>query len=91
MGAVEVPEYYDNCAGGVEAYDPAVVETAVVGLVQGLASRHPEVGAIVCEGINFAPYAAAVQEATGLPWFDIVDLARLVHSAVVKQRYRGFL
>ncbi len=91
MGAEEAPAYYDNCAGGVEAYDPADVEAAVVGLARDLTGRHPEVGAIVCEGINFAPYAAAVQEATGLPWFDIVDLTRLVHSALVKRRFEGFL
>lgn len=91
MGAEAVPAYYDNCAGGVEAYDPAVVEAAVVGLATDLTARHPDVGAIVCEGINFAPYAAAVQEAVNLPWFDIVDLTRLVHSAVVKRRYEGYL
>jgi hypothetical protein len=26
-----------------------------------------------------------------LPWFDIVDLTKLVYSAVVKRRYVGFL
>jgi hypothetical protein len=91
MGAEKVPAYYDNCAGGVEAYDPADVEAAVVALAKDLTGRHPDVGAIVCEGINFAPYAAAVQEAVGLPWFDIVDLTRLVYSAVVKRRYEGYL
>ncbi len=91
MGAEAVPAYYDNCAGGVEAYDPADVEAAVVGLATDLTARYPDVGAIVCEGINFAPYAAAVQEAVNLPWFDIVDLTRLVYSAVVKRRYEGYL
>jgi hypothetical protein len=32
-----------------------------------------------------------VQDATGLPWFDIIDLVRHVHAAVVKKPYRGFL
>ena len=60
-------------------------------MVRDLARRHPDIGAIVCEGINFAPYGAAVQGATALPWFDIVDLVRHVHDAVVKKPYRGFL
>lgn len=91
MGAEEVPAYYDNCAKNLEEFDPEEVERAVVDMVVDLYARKPEVGAIVCEGINFAPYAAAVQEATGVPWFDIVDLTKLVYSAVVKGRYRGFL
>ena len=91
MGAEKVPEFYDNCAGGVLEYDPADVERGVVGMVKELVGKNPDVGAIVCEGINFAPYAAGVQEATDLPWFDIVDLTKLVHSAVIKRRYVGFL
>ena len=60
-------------------------------MVRTLVQNNPEIGAFVCEGINFAPYAAGVQEATGLPWFDIVDLTKLVYSAVVKRRYVGFV
>jgi hypothetical protein len=60
-------------------------------MVKTLVQKNPDVGALVCEGINFAPYAAGVQEATGLPWFDIVGLTKLVYSAVVKRRYVGFL
>ena len=53
--------------------------------------ENPDIGAIVCEGVNFAPYGAGVQEATGLAWFDIVDLTNLVYRAVVKRRHVGFL
>jgi hypothetical protein len=93
MGAEEAPEFfhsYENPSGTLEI-DPEKLEKAVVSMVKHLVQKNPEVGAIVCEGINFAPYAAAVQEATGLPWFDIVDLTRLVYRAVVKRRYIGFL
>ncbi len=60
-------------------------------MVESLVQKNPDVGAIVCEAINYAPYAAGVQEATGLPWFDIIDLTKLVYSAVVKKRYVGFV
>jgi Asp/Glu/hydantoin racemase len=93
LGAEEDPEFYrayESPQGALEI-DPEKLEKAVVAMVQQLVKKNPDVGALVCEGINFAPYAAGVQEATGLPWFDIVDLTRLVYSAVVKKRYHGFL
>ena len=91
MGSEEIPEFYDTYPRGAMEIDPDKVEKAVVGMVQTLVKRHPDIGAIVCEAINYAPYAAGVQEATGLPWFDIVDLTKHVYNAVVKQRYRGYL
>lgn len=93
MGAEEAPEFYhtyENPSGTLEINTESV-EKAVVDMVKHLVGKNPDVGAIVCEGINFAPYAAGVQEATGLPWFDIVDLTKLVYRAVVKRRYEGFL
>ena len=93
MGAEEAPEFYNlyENPNAVMEIDPERIEKAVVAMVRHLIQKNPDVGAIVCEGINFAPYAAAVQEATGLPWFDIVDLTKLVYRAVVKRRYIGFL
>ena len=91
IGAESTPEFYNNCAGIVEDYDPVDVERGVVELVTKHIISNQDVGAIVCEGINFAPYASAVQEAVNLPWFDIIDLTKMVHSAVIKKRYAGWL
>jgi aspartate/glutamate racemase len=91
MGSEEVPEFYNTYPRGALEIDPEKVEKAVIEMVKKLLQKAPDVGAIVCEAINYAPYAAGVQEATGLPWFDIVDLTKLVYSAVVKRRYVGFL
>ena len=93
MGAEQAPDFYKTYEDPRAAMelDPEKVEKAVVGMVKVLVRKNPDVGAIVCEGINFAPYAAGVQEETGLPWFDIVDLTKLVYSAVVKRRYVGFV
>lgn len=93
MGAEEAPDFYgayENPAGTKEI-DSEKLERAVIAMLRHLVQKNPEVGAIVCEGINFAPYAAGVQEAIGLPWFDIIDLTKLVYSAVVKKHYVGFL
>lgn len=91
MGSEEIPEFYNTYPRGALEIDPEKVEKAVIGMVKELVRKNPDVGAIVCEAINYAPYAVGVQEATGLPWFDIVDLTKLVYSAVVKRRYVGFV
>lgn len=91
MGSEEVPEFYNTYPRGALEIDPEKVEGSVVGMVQDLLSRNPDVGAIVCEAINYAPYAHGVQAATGIPWFDIIDLTRHVYNAVVKRRYTGYL
>lgn len=56
-----------------------------------LVARHPDIGAFVFECTNFPPGAAAVQEATGLPVFDIVTLVYMIHDAVVRKRYIGHM
>jgi len=52
-----------------------------------LVERHPEVGAIVLECTNMPPYAAAIQEATGRPVYDIVGLIRAAHAALIQRPY----
>lgn len=54
----------------------------VVAMVCDLLEEHPEVGAIVCEGSNFALFRPDVQGATGIPFFDIVTLTRMVYQGV---------
>lgn len=91
MGSEDAPEFYNAYPRGALEIDPEIVEKAVIAMVKSLVEKNPEVGAIVCEAINFAPYAAGVQEALGLPWFDITDLTKLVYGAIVKKRFTGFL
>jgi Asp/Glu/hydantoin racemase len=47
-----------------------------------LLAAHPDVGAIVLECTNMPPYRAVLQQATGLPIFDITSLVRMVHDAL---------
>ena len=91
MGSEDDPDFYNAYPRGALEIDSDKVEKAVIAMVQKLLRKNPDVGAIVCEAINYAPYAAGVQEVTGLPWFDIVELTKLVYGAVVKKRYTGFL
>jgi hypothetical protein len=51
-------------------------------VVRRLLAQRPDIGAIVLECTNMPPYRALLQEATGLPVFDITTLVRMVHDAV---------
>ena len=52
-------------------------------MAKDLKEEHPEAGAIVCEGSNFAIFRSAIQAATGIPFFDIVTLTRMIYQNVV--------
>jgi Asp/Glu/hydantoin racemase len=70
------------------------VEKARVELVKTaarLVEENPDVGAVVLECTNMTPYAAAVQEKIGLPVFDIYTLVNMVHQAVVREEFFGYM
>jgi Asp/Glu/hydantoin racemase len=55
-----------------------------------LLDREPDLGALVLECTNMAPYAHAVQDAVGgMPVFDIQTLVRFVHDACHQSAYRA--
>ena len=59
----------------------------LVKVAKKMISDHPEVGAIVSECTNMTPYAAAIQQETGLPIFDIYTLVNMVYQAVVRKDF----
>ena len=62
--------------------DVAAAEADVVDAANRLCARRPDVGAIVLECANMAPYAAAVRRATDRPVFDIYGFVGWVHSGL---------
>ncbi len=50
-------------------------------------STHPELGAIVLECTNMAPYASAIQRATGLPVFSIYTLICWLQSGLLPRQF----
>lgn len=49
---------------------------------RALQSNHPELGAIVLECTNMCPYAADIQQATGLPVYSMVSLVSWFQSGL---------
>ncbi len=66
--------------------DIAAAEADVTAAARRLTARAPEVGAIVLECANMAPYAAAVRRETGLPVHDIYSFIAWVHSGLAGGR-----
>lgn len=62
--------------------DVAQARIDVVSTACRLIEKHPEVGAIVLECTNMAPYAKDVHEATGRPVFDIYSLVTWLHTGL---------
>lgn len=65
------------------------VTAEAVEVARTLAAEHPEVKALLFECVDLPPYAHAVQEAVGLPVFDITTLIGHFHSALVRNAFRG--
>jgi len=59
----------------------------VMNAALALVAKNPDIGAIVLECTNMCPYAAAVQEATGLPVYDIYSMITWFHTGLRPRRF----
>lgn len=91
-GMENEPEFGRVFFGNEIEMDVQKIEDEVVNVSKGLISHNPDVGAIVFECTNLPPYASAVQNATGLPVFDIVTFTNYIYEAVVRKKdINGFM
>lgn len=74
---------------GRGSFNNAVVRREVVGKAEEIANEGSDVGAILLECSDMPPYAAAIQDAVGLPVFDFTTLIRWLHNAVAQVPYKG--
>jgi hypothetical protein len=65
------------------------VEAEVVAVANALVLRDPAVAAILFECVDLPPYAHAVQEALGLPVFDMTTLIEFAVSALARRPFTG--
>lgn len=75
----------------LKTMDVDEMEAEIVGVARRFVTDNPEIGAILFECTNMAPYAAAVQAAVRLPIFDIQLLIDMVHHTFHREPYAGFI
>jgi aspartate/glutamate racemase len=90
-GMQEHLEFRQPFTEDTETLDPGQVGQAIVTVAREMLQDHPDVGAIVLECTNMAPYAALVQDAVHLPVFDIQLLTNLMFEATHRKPYEGDL
>ena len=66
-------------------YDAA--ERDIVGAGEALLRKHPEVGAIVCENHNMAPYAKALNDRLHIPIFTVYNFVTWFHSGLAPRDF----
>lgn len=88
-GMEDQPHFYDAIHAEKGYLDFEQVEAEVVQVTQRLVQENEEVKAILFECTDLPPYAAATQEAVGLPVFDFSTLVNYVFSALVRRRFEG--
>jgi hypothetical protein len=65
-----------------------ILRDEVLHTAGGLLGDHPDIGALVLECTNLAPFSADINEHFGVPVFDTVSLVNWFHAGLRPQRYR---
>jgi aspartate/glutamate racemase len=102
VGAAGVPLVIEGMESGAEFNDVilrnarndmdlAKVEQELLEAGRRLIARAPEVGAILLECTDLPPYAHALQAELQRPVFDLITLAGMVHDAVLRRPFAGFV
>jgi len=90
-GMEDQPAFHAAIHAEVGELDFDQVENEVVTVARGLVESQPRVKALLFECTDLPPYAAAVQDVTGLPVFDWSTMVDYVCSAVLRQRFEGYM
>ena len=89
-GMEDQPCFYDAIHAQKGELDFDGVEAEVVHVARKLVLDDSSVKAILFECTDLPPYAAAVQQAVGLPVFDYTTMINYVHSGLVRKPFKGY-
>jgi Asp/Glu/hydantoin racemase len=82
IGTDSGTEFSRAILGDEEVLDVAAAERDILAAGEELVARHPEVGAVLLECTNMAPYARALAEQLSRPVFDIVSFMTWFHAGL---------
>ena len=71
--------------------DIDIIESEVLSAACELCDINPEMRAIVLECTDMPPYAHSIQAKLKRPVFDLTTLATMVHNAVIRTPYNGYM
>jgi len=66
------------------------LRSEVVDIAKRFVSDHPEIGALVSECTNLAPFTGDISNAVALPAFDTVSLVNWFHAGLRPRLYSRF-
>ncbi|MGI5965555.1 MAG: aspartate/glutamate racemase family protein [Anaerotruncus rubiinfantis] len=87
IGMEEEREFYTSVMQNKPQMDIDLCREEHKRVAQKLLRKNPQVGAILLECTNMPAYSQAIQEATGLPVFDITALIDFVHGALERKSF----
>jgi len=82
VGTDEGREFTRAILGDEPVLDVAAAERDIIDAGEALVHRHPQVGAVLLECTNMAPYAATLREHLDLPVYDIVSFVTWFHAGL---------
>jgi hypothetical protein len=82
VGTDDGIEFTRAILGDEPQLDVAAAERDILAAGETLVERHPDVGAVLLECTNMAPYAKALGEHLGLPVYDIYSLITWFHAGL---------
>ena len=82
QGTDEGREFSRAIIGDEPVLDVAAAEQDILDAGAALVARHPEIGAVLLECTNMAPYARALQHSLRLPVYDIYSFVTWFHAGL---------
>jgi len=82
MGTEGGREFTRAILGNEDRLDCAAAEADMLDAGQALVARHPEIGAVLLECTNMAPYARALSQSIARPVFDIYAFVNWFHAGL---------
>jgi Asp/Glu/hydantoin racemase len=82
VGTDDGREFSRAILGDEPVLDVAAAERDIIEAGEALVRKHSQVGAVLLECTNMAPYASVLREHLGLPVFDIVSFITWFHTGL---------